>query len=158
MAGSKFKLFSRLPRESFRALSLIISLFPIINNTLLGLKSTSTNLVELFQMHNESRLVNFFKLRLPAAVSVLSGYGILAFRDPLGIRPLIHGVKLDEEFELTNENLGEIKMPNVNGFFLPDPRPDSTHLVDELCMKNCAAETTILGKARDLDVTPEDDG
>ena len=65
---------------------------------------------------------------------------------------------IDEEFELTNENLGEIKMPNVNGFFLPDPRPDSTHLVDELCMKNCAAETTILGKARDLDVTPEDDG
>ena len=29
--------------------SLIISLFPIINNTLLGLKSTSTNLVELFE-------------------------------------------------------------------------------------------------------------
>ena len=48
--------------------SLIISLFPIINNTLLGLKSTSTNLVELFQMHNKSRLVNFFKLRLPAAI------------------------------------------------------------------------------------------
>ena len=48
--------------------SLIISLFPIINNTLLGLKSTSTNLVELFQMHNSSRIVNFFKLRLPAAI------------------------------------------------------------------------------------------
>ena len=43
-------------------ISLIISLFPIINNTLLGLKSTSINLVELFQMHNESRFVSFFKL------------------------------------------------------------------------------------------------
>ena len=31
-----------------------------------------------------------------AAVTVLSGYGILAFRDPLGIRPLIHGVREDE--------------------------------------------------------------
>ena len=49
-------------------ISLIISLFPIINNTLLGLKSTSINLVELFQMHNSSRIVNFFKLRLPAAI------------------------------------------------------------------------------------------
>ena len=47
---------------------LIISLFPIINNTLLGLKSTSINLVELFQMHNKSRFVSFFKLRLPAAI------------------------------------------------------------------------------------------
>ena len=60
-------------------ISLIISLFPIINNTLLGLKSTSTNLVELFQMHNKSRLVNFFKLRLPAAVpNIIAGLRISA--------------------------------------------------------------------------------
>ena len=38
--------------QSVVVISLIISLFPIINNTLLGLKSTSINLVELFQMHN----------------------------------------------------------------------------------------------------------
>lgn len=54
--------------QSVVIISLIISLFPIINNTLLGLKSTSINLVELFQMHNSSRIVNFFKLRLPAAI------------------------------------------------------------------------------------------
>ena len=54
--------------KSVIIISLIISLFPIINNTLLGLKSTSINLVELFQMHNSSRIVNFFKLRLPAAI------------------------------------------------------------------------------------------
>ena len=54
--------------QSVVVISLIISLFPIINNTLLGLKSTSINLVELFQMHNSSRIVNFFKLRLPAAI------------------------------------------------------------------------------------------
>ena len=37
--------------QSVVVISLIISLFPIINNTLLGLKSTSINLVELFQRH-----------------------------------------------------------------------------------------------------------
>ena len=60
-------------------ISLIISLFPIINNTLLGLKSTSINLVELFQMHNESRFVSFFKLRLPAAITnIIAGMRISA--------------------------------------------------------------------------------
>ena len=65
--------------KSVIIISLIISLFPIINNTLLGLKSTSTNLVELFQMHNKSRLVNFFKLRLPAAIpNIVAGLRISA--------------------------------------------------------------------------------
>ena len=41
--------------KSVIIVSFIISLFPIINNTLLGLKSTSINLVELFQLHNKSR-------------------------------------------------------------------------------------------------------
>ena len=66
-------------------ISLIISLFPIINNTLLGLKSTSTNLVELFQMHNQSRFVNFFKLRLPAAIpNVIAGMRISAGLSVIG--------------------------------------------------------------------------
>ena len=65
--------------KSVIIISLIISLFPIVNNTLLGLKSTSTNLVELFQMHNSSRLVNFFKLRLPAAIpNIIAGLRISA--------------------------------------------------------------------------------
>ena len=60
-------------------ISLIISLFPIINNTLLALKSTSINLLELFQMHNESRFVSFFKLRLPAAIpNIIAGLRISA--------------------------------------------------------------------------------
>ena len=66
-------------------ISLIISLFPIINNTLLGLKSTSINLVELFQMHNQSRFVNFFKLRLPAAIpNVIAGLRISAGLSVIG--------------------------------------------------------------------------
>ena len=66
-------------------ISLIISLFPIINNTLLGLRSTSINLVELFQMHNQSRFVNFFKLRLPAAIpNVIAGMRISAGLSVIG--------------------------------------------------------------------------
>ena len=71
--------------KSVIIISLIISLFPIINNTLLGLKSTSINLVELFQMHNSSRLVNFFKLRLPAATpNVIAGLRISAGLSVIG--------------------------------------------------------------------------
>ena len=66
-------------------ISLIISLFPIINNTLLGLKSTSINLVELFQMHNSSRFINFFKLRLPAAIPhIIAGLRISAGLSVIG--------------------------------------------------------------------------
>ncbi|MEC5161376.1 MULTISPECIES: ABC transporter permease [unclassified Janthinobacterium] len=49
-------------------ISLIMSLFPIVNNTLLGLRSTSRNLTELFALHGASRWTVFRKLRLPAAL------------------------------------------------------------------------------------------
>jgi len=71
--------------QSVVVISLIISLFPIINNTLLGLQSTSINLVELFQMHNSSRFVNFFKLRLPAAIPhIIAGLRISAGLSVIG--------------------------------------------------------------------------
>ena len=71
--------------KSVIIISLIISLFPIINNTLLGLKSTSINLVELFQMHNSSRFINFFKLRLPAATpNIIAGLRISAGLSVIG--------------------------------------------------------------------------
>ena len=64
---------------------------------------------------------------------------------------------IDEDFILSNENIGIIKMPNRNGFLLPDPRPDVKNLNGNPCMKNCNAPTKIIGKARDIDVTPEDE-
>ena len=71
--------------KSVIIISLIISLFPIINNTLLGLKSTSINLVELFQMHNQSRFVNFFTLLLPAATPhIIAGLRISAGLSVIG--------------------------------------------------------------------------
>ena len=66
-------------------ISLIISLFPIINNTLLGLKSTSINLVELFEMHRASKFVSFFKLRFPAAIpNIIAGMRISAGLSVIG--------------------------------------------------------------------------
>lgn len=66
-------------------ISMIMSLFPIINNTLLGLRSTSRSLVELFAMHRTSRLVAFFKLRFPGALpSIVAGLRISAGLSVIG--------------------------------------------------------------------------
>ena len=54
-------------------ISLIMSLFPIVNNTLLGLRSTSRNLTELFALHNRSRFTAFWKLQLPGALPHIIG-------------------------------------------------------------------------------------
>ena len=65
---------------------------------------------------------------------------------------------IDENFVLSEKNIGKIKMPNANGFSLPDPRPDVTKYKDgQPCMKNCNVPVKIIGKARDIDVTPDDE-
>ncbi len=64
---------------------------------------------------------------------------------------------IEEDFVLSDKNIGEIEMPNRDGFLLPDPRPDVKNLNGNPCMKNCNTSTNIIGKARDIDVTPEDE-
>ncbi len=65
---------------------------------------------------------------------------------------------IDEDFVLSEKNIGKIKMPNASGFSLPDPRPDVTKYKDgQPCMKNCNVPLKIIGKARDIDVTPDDE-
>ena len=65
---------------------------------------------------------------------------------------------IDENFVLSEKNIGKIKMPNSSGFTLPDPRPDVTKYKDgQPCMKNCNVSVKIIGKARDIDVTPDDE-
>ena len=65
---------------------------------------------------------------------------------------------IDEDFVLSDKNIGIIKMPNASGFLLPDPRPDVTKYKDgQPCMKNCDVPLKIIGKARDIDVTPDDE-
>ena len=66
-------------------ISLIMSLFPIVNNTLLGLRSTSRNLTELFALHNTSRWVSFWKLQLPGALPhIIAGLRISAGLSVIG--------------------------------------------------------------------------
>ena len=65
---------------------------------------------------------------------------------------------IDENFVLSEKNIGKIKMPNASGFSLPDPRPDVTKYKEgQPCMKNCNVPEKIIGKARDIDVTPDDE-
>jgi NitT/TauT family transport system permease protein len=66
-------------------ISFIMSLFPIVNNTLLGLRSTSRTLVELFALHSKSRVTSFWKLRLPSALpSIMAGLRISAGLSVIG--------------------------------------------------------------------------
>lgn len=63
---------------------------------------------------------------------------------------------IEDDFVLSNNNIGKIQMPNKDGFLLPDPRPDVETFAGNPCMTNCTVPTKIIGKARDIDVTPED--
>ncbi len=57
----------------------ILSLFPIITNTLFGLKSTDPGLADLFTLHTKSRRVRLWKLQLPGSIpAMFIGFQIAA--------------------------------------------------------------------------------
>ncbi|MBB4265320.1 c-type cytochrome [Roseospira visakhapatnamensis] len=58
----------------------------------------------------------------------------------------------DEDFVLSNENIGDIEMPNREGF-IADSRPDAQPA--EVCMSACDVPTTVVGRAAIIDVTPD---
>ena len=64
---------------------------------------------------------------------------------------------IDDDYELNNKNIGKIEMPNHAGFLIPDPRPDAQPISGDPCMNDCNVPTQIIGKARDIDVTPENE-
>lgn len=68
----------------------------------------------------------------PASLSDEDVYAITAY--VLYLNELV-----EYEFELTQDNLASIEMPNKDGFFFDD-RPD---VVNELCMKNCKDPASI---------------
>jgi NitT/TauT family transport system permease protein len=71
--------------KSIIIISVIIALFPIINNTLLGLKSTNTTLVEMFNYHKTNKFSTFYKLRFPAAIpNIFAGLKISAGLSVIG--------------------------------------------------------------------------
>ena len=63
-------LMIKLVGSNFAArvlVTVIISLFPIVSNTLFGIQSTPKNMHDLFTLHKSSRATRLFKLQLPAA-------------------------------------------------------------------------------------------
>lgn len=61
------------------ASAFIVSVFPVIANTLAGLFSTDPALRDLFRLYGASRLATMFKLRLPYALpSIFTGFRISA--------------------------------------------------------------------------------
>lgn len=66
----------------------------------------------------------------------------------------------DEDFELSNENFTEIRLPNEANF-VADNRSEEPHYSTkaEPCMSNCKpGKAEVLMRARVLDVTPESEG
>lgn len=60
-------------RPTVIASAFIVSVFPVIASTLLGLRSTDALLVELFRSYQARPLILFWKLRLPAALPTIFG-------------------------------------------------------------------------------------
>lgn len=58
------------------------------------------------------------------------------------------------DFVADAESLPEVEMPNRDGF-IPDGRPDVP--LGEPCMTDCRDEPEIVGRARQIDVTPDED-
>lgn len=72
-------------QRSVIVISFMISLFPIINNTLLGLLSADRNHVDLFRLHRAGRLTQFVKLRLPGALpNIFAGLRVSAGLSVIG--------------------------------------------------------------------------
>jgi len=62
----------------------------------------------------------------------------------------------DEDFVLSDKNFTKIRLPNEKNF-IKDVRPDTPLVTKQApCMKNCKTDVKITGRARVLDVTPDE--
>ncbi len=65
--------------------AVLISLFPIITNSLFGLKSVDRDLHDLFTLHDASRFTRLWKLQFPAAMpATFTGFRIAAGLSVIG--------------------------------------------------------------------------
>ena len=55
------------PRTALILCATVASIFPVIANTTVGLRSVDPGLLDLFKMHNASRLQTLLRLRIPGA-------------------------------------------------------------------------------------------
>ena len=64
---------------------------------------------------------------------------------------------VDEDFELSNSNFEEVRLPNEQNFY-QDNRVDLENVIyNKRCMKDCKKEANITKRAVVLDVTPEEE-
>jgi len=81
----------------------IVSVFPIVTNTLLGLKSAEPELHDLFTLHRASRRARLVKLQLPGAVPAM----IASFRISAGLA-VIGAIIADFFFRQGQPGLGRL--------------------------------------------------
>jgi cytochrome c2 len=63
---------------------------------------------------------------------------------------------IEDDFVLDQNTLSQVQMPNRDGF-ISDARPDAQP--KKVCMANCLSKApVVIGRARQIDVTPEDEG
>ena len=66
---------------------------------------------------------------------------------------------VDETFVLSKETFGSVKMPNAGGFYDDDrDTAEKSFWNPKPCMANCKGDVKITGRARVIDVTPDDKG
>jgi mono/diheme cytochrome c family protein len=64
---------------------------------------------------------------------------------------------VDDKFVLSRETFGAVKMPNADGFYDDDREAaEKAFWNPQPCMTDCKPEVTITGRARVIDVTPDD--
>lgn len=61
---------------------------------------------------------------------------------------------VEEDFVADKNTLPAVRMPNENGFFVREEPEFAAH---EPCMKDCKGAVKIIGRARNIDVTPGDE-
>ncbi|MCZ8375603.1 MAG: cytochrome c [Beijerinckiaceae bacterium] len=62
-----------------------------------------------------------------------------------------------DDFILTKENFSKVKLPNEQAFYDDDREKAERHFWQkDPCMKNCKPDAKVIGRARMIDVTPED--
>jgi len=65
---------------------------------------------------------------------------------------------VEDDFVLSNENFGEIILPNNDGFYIDDRAAvEFPKFTAEPCMSDCKDSVEITRRAADLNVTPRDD-
>jgi cytochrome c len=63
---------------------------------------------------------------------------------------------VDDKFVLSKENFASVKMPNAGGFYDDDRETSEKAFWAKPCMTGCKGDVKITGRARVIDVTPDD--